>query len=123
MTKKELRQAVYDKYNGHCAYCGCEITLKEMQIDHIESKWHAELKGEEVDNTIENLMPACRQCNFYKGAMGIEKFRKQLTDTLLPNITKTFQWRLAEKYHLVEKHNTKAVKFYFEKEMMQHGNS
>lgn len=116
MTKKELRQAVYDKYNGHCAYCGCEITLKEMQIDHIESKWHAELRGEETDNSIENLMPACRQCNFYKGAMVIEKFRKALTDTLLPNITKSFQWRLAEKYHLVEKHNTEGVKFYFEKE-------
>ena len=29
MTKKVsngfIRQAVYSKYNGHCAYCGCEI--------------------------------------------------------------------------------------------------
>lgn len=27
---KKLRQEIYDKYNGHCAYCGCEIELKDM---------------------------------------------------------------------------------------------
>ena len=34
-TKSE-RQQIYDMFNGHCAYCGCEITLKQMQADHIE---------------------------------------------------------------------------------------
>ena len=28
------RKEVLEKYNGHCAYCGKEITLKEMQVDH-----------------------------------------------------------------------------------------
>jgi 5-methylcytosine-specific restriction endonuclease McrA len=32
------RQQIHQKYNGHCAYCGCEITPKEMQVDHIVSK-------------------------------------------------------------------------------------
>ena len=32
---KAMRQQVYDKYHGHCAYCGREITMKEMQVDHI----------------------------------------------------------------------------------------
>lgn len=31
MTKKVsngfIRKAVYEKYNGHCAYCGCEKSL------------------------------------------------------------------------------------------------
>ena len=27
---KNIRQAVYAKYNGHCAYCGCEIDYKDM---------------------------------------------------------------------------------------------
>lgn len=34
LTKAE-RQAVYDKMEGHCAYCGCEISLQTMQVDHI----------------------------------------------------------------------------------------
>lgn len=35
---KNVRQAVYAKYNGHCAYCGCEIDYKDMQVDHIKPK-------------------------------------------------------------------------------------
>ena len=31
---KSKREAVYRKYNGHCAYCGREIAYKDMQVDH-----------------------------------------------------------------------------------------
>lgn len=75
---KETRKAVYDKYNGHCAYCGCELTIPNMQIDHMESKYHAEMHGEEVNNSVENLMPSCRQCNFYKSESNLEGFRNKL---------------------------------------------
>lgn len=34
---KLVREKVYQKYNGHCAYCGCELQYKDMQVDHIES--------------------------------------------------------------------------------------
>lgn len=33
-----LRQSVYEKYEGHCAYCGEHIDYKDMQIDHINAK-------------------------------------------------------------------------------------
>ena len=36
--KKTTREIVYQKYGGKCAYCGNEITLKEMQVDHILPK-------------------------------------------------------------------------------------
>ena len=37
MAKKKIdREEVYNKCDGHCAYCGNEITIKQMQIDHIE---------------------------------------------------------------------------------------
>jgi len=32
-VKKEKRQAVYKKYNGHCAYCAKKIDYKDMQVD------------------------------------------------------------------------------------------
>lgn len=34
LTKDE-RMAVYKKTNGHCAYCGCELEYKDMQVDHV----------------------------------------------------------------------------------------
>lgn len=34
LTKDE-RMAIYKKTNGHCAYCGCELEYKDMQVDHV----------------------------------------------------------------------------------------
>lgn len=37
---KSVRKQVYAKYNGHCAYCGCEIPEKGFNVDHVErQKW------------------------------------------------------------------------------------
>ena len=104
---KSTRLKVYEKYNGHCAYCGCELALKEMQVDHIQSVyWY------DGANDIENYNPACRMCNFYKSTMSIESFRKQL-ETLPERLDKIFIYRLAKKYGIV-KEKCENVKFYFE---------
>lgn len=112
---KQNRQIVYAKYNGHCAYCGCELEYKDMQVDHIESVYHAERKGENTDDSIENYMPSCRMCNFYKGAGDIEYLRKRLTEELVRNMRKPFDYRMALKYGLIEEH-IKPIVFYFENE-------
>lgn len=105
---KAVRQKVYDKYNGHCAYCGCEIDYKDMQVDHIESVyWY---KGADE---FENFNPSCRMCNFYKSTMKIEDFREQLGH-LLERLKKVFIFRLAKKYGLI-KEIEKPIEFYFEK--------
>lgn len=31
---KKVREDVYKKYEGHCAYCGRKIAYKDMQVDH-----------------------------------------------------------------------------------------
>ena len=88
---KSVRQQVYDSMKGHCGYCGCNITYKEMQVDHIEAVYlhEEELNAGEAQqiNSIENYMPACRSCNFYKSTMSVEKFRKQL-ETLQERLEK-----------------------------------
>ena len=48
------RQQIYEKFGGRCAYCGCEITIKDMQADHVVP---LHLGGED---DISNLYPACR---------------------------------------------------------------
>lgn len=104
---KKIREQVYDKYNGHCAYCGKLLEYKDMQVDHVSPVY---LNGE--DN-INNYMPACRACNFYKSTMGIEDFREQLS-LIKTRLKKEFIYRLALQYELIEEIN-KDINFYFER--------
>lgn len=122
---KTKRTLVWEKYNHHCAYCGCELEYMDMQVDHIKSvyqhndlaehneKYSGNYLTQDELNEINNLMPACRMCNFYKGASDLENFRERLTSTLMENVRKPFDYRLAVKYGLI-KENIKPVKFYFE---------
>lgn len=112
---KNIRHQVYEKYDGHCAYCGCKLEYKDMQIDHIESVYLAGCLNKEVNDSIENYMPTCRMCNYYKGTATIEQFRNRLSDMLMRNVRLPFDYRLALKYGLI-KENIKPIKFYFEKE-------
>ncbi len=114
---KETRLSLYSKYNQRCAYCGNPITYKEMQIDHIKSVYvnsdiNQNMNKEELYDTT-NLLPSCRQCNFYKSTFDIETFRQRLTTTLIDNLRKQFNYRLALKYGLITE-NIKPVEFYFE---------
>lgn len=105
---KEQRKLVYQMYDGRCAYCGCELELKDMQVDHFNSVYAYDGKNE-----IENYMPSCRQCNFYKSTGTVEQFRQNLKETMLKGLKKTFQYRLLVKYDLIQE-NDKEIKFYFE---------
>lgn len=118
---KKVREMVYQKYGGHCAYCGCELEYKDMQVDHVVSVYRNDwrrlfsesyLSDEEL-NSFENYMPACRQCNFYKGTFDLESFRNNLSHMMMNNLKENFNYRLAVKYGLV-KENIKPVKFYYE---------
>ena len=114
---KKTRMMLYEKYNRKCAYCGCDLEYKDVQIDHIESVYantdfNQTMTDAEMYST-SNLLPSCRQCNFYKSSMDIETFRKRLTTTLMENLQKTFQYRLAIKYGLIEEH-LEPITFYFE---------
>ena len=121
---KKTRQEVYEKYEGHCAYCGKEINIKDMQVDHaipFAGEWYGRNRKEVADmiedgsiNDISNLMPACRSCNFYKGGGDIESFRYKIQVQLSVSCRSTFQTRLAIQYGMIEYHPWDG-KFYFEK--------
>lgn len=112
---KEVRKIVYEKYGGHCAYCGCELSLSEMQVDHIKSVYKSEYIGEEADDCLDNYMPSCRQCNFYKSTFDLETFRKRITDIMFQRLKEDFNYRLALKYGMIFETEQKPIVFYFEK--------
>lgn len=115
---KKDRLIIYKKYKGHCAYCGCKLEYKDMQVDHIKSVYtntdYKQLMTEEEMYSLDNYMPACRQCNFYKSTFDLETFRNRLTEVMMKNLQKEFTYKLALKYGLIVE-NIKPIQFYFEK--------
>ena len=113
---KQQREAVFNKYGGRCAYCGCELTLRTMQVDHIKAVYTSSLENNNVetqDDSFDNLNPSCRQCNFYKGTLDIEQFRNKIKTILYRTFQSTFQAKLAKKLGMMKV--TQFDKFYFEK--------
>ena len=107
---KSIRQAVYKKCNGHCAYCGCILEYKNMQVDHL-----IPLEGwnEQGEDTFENMMPSCRSCNRYKSRFTLEEFRSMVAampDTLMRDSN---TYKNAVRFGLVIP-NKKPIVFYFE---------
>lgn len=105
------RMAVYQKFGGHCAYCGIEIRFEEMQCDHV-----VPLEGwsERGADSLENMFPACKSCNHYKRANSLEGWRKVLESMPHTLNRDSYTYRQAVRFGLV-KPTPKSVVFYFEK--------
>jgi len=116
MTKAERFQ-VYNKYNGHCAYCGREIEFKDMQVDHIDPQRLYIDKN--VADRIENLNPACRRCNHYKRAHSLEVYR-ELIRKLHTKVLDNYICKVAEDYGIIKVEPWDGV-FYFEMEVTKDG--
>lgn len=109
---KKTRELVFSKYNGHCAYCGCEITQKEMQVDHFIP--HTNHGGED---TLDNFMPSCALCNRVKSSLTIEEFKEDIRHRGAIHRKRKKKImadsdKIAITYGLAEQ--DKEIKFYFE---------
>ena len=106
---KNMREKLYFKYLGHCAYCGQPIDYKDMQVDHFAPVY---LFGDNIK--LENLKCACRSCNHYKSTYTLAKFREQLS--LIPSRLErdSVSYKIAKRYGLI-KESEESIIFYFEK--------
>lgn len=112
MINKEKRKSVFDKCKGHCAYCGCEITIKNFQVDHIWPQ-HLSHRHKDLDpDRLENLNPSCRKCNKFKTGMRLEEFRSEL-QLQVERLRKVSQFDRALRYGQV-KITESPIVFYFE---------
>ncbi len=105
---KAVRSEVYAKTNGRCAYCGCEITMRAMQVDHV---FPVSMGG---TDDARNLLPACRSCNYYKGAETLSIFRRAIERW--PDVLRrdSVTYRNAVRFGMVEP-KPHSVVFYFER--------
>ena len=115
----DKKLSIYNKYGGKCAYCGCEISLDNFNIDHVISKCEYESDRHRFPSPFkiegfDNLTPACCSCNNFKRAHTLSVFRSEIEQQIrrLRRYHPTF--RLAERYGLLSCIDKKIV-FYFEK--------
>lgn len=115
------RQEVYNKCNGHCAYCGKDITFKQMQVDHKEPlfrnstdkelEWYKRTRG---TDEMDNLLPSCARCNRWKSTYTIEEFRKEISLQIQRLNNYSSNYRMVKDYNLIQETNNTVV-FYYEK--------
>lgn len=89
MNKRRLneKKRVLALTDGHCYYCGCEITMEDFHIVHFQA-WSIKHRNSG------NRVPACSDCNYIKSNHTPKSFKKILKGYRTGNI----QVRLMDKY-------------------------
>ena len=115
---KKQRELIYNKYNGHCSYCGKKIAYKDMQVDHQIPQRRATARAgrgrvpiEKVEN-FDNYYCSCRRCNLHKRAVSLETYRRYVEE-IPEKLLATFIYKAGLDYKLIEVKPRK-IKFYFE---------
>jgi len=109
---KAQREIVFNKYAGKCAYCGCDLTGK-WHADHIEPVWRNRSDTRNDLHILENINPACAQCNISKSIFSLEDWRERLR-THLDSLNKYHTvYRLVKAFGLIEE-TKRPIVFYFE---------
>ena len=114
MTKTE-RAKIKDMYSGRCAYCAGELKGNSWHVDHVKPIYRGwRVKPESAgEDTVGNMMPACKRCNLRKSTLSVEQFRSEIEKQTERLKKFSSQYRLALDYGTVEE-TFKPVVFYFE---------
>ncbi|MBA3675604.1 MAG: hypothetical protein H0W75_11740 [Chitinophagaceae bacterium] len=126
MTPKEKakqRQIIFDKYNGKCAYCGCNLIKgwHTSPIQPIEIKVGEDGSMIEENNTISNIVGACVNCAMSKTHIGmngrtehltIENFKKAILQSF-DMMKETPYYKRAIKFGLITESDI-PLRFHFE---------
>lgn len=83
---KVKNRDVWLKTDGRCWFCGVRLTKPNNERDitpEEKRRWytvdHATPRSRGGDNAIDNLLPACNDCNGKKCDMTVEEYRVYLT--------------------------------------------
>ncbi len=83
------RQAVYEKTQGRCAYCGEVLNSFSFPIDHIHPK------SRMGDNSISNSFASCKMCNTRKKNKTAEEFKLWIVNRIahdIDHLQETLDW-------------------------------
>jgi len=113
-----LRIEIHKKYGGRCAYCGEEIEVEKMHVDHFRPlyrKWDNRPRPSHAgEDTPDNMMPSCRICNSLKAVYTIDEFRAEIEAQVARARSRSSNFRVAEKYGQIQDVSFPVV-FWFER--------
>ncbi|ADO70301.1 HNH endonuclease [Stigmatella aurantiaca] len=70
MLSNEVVEAVYDKCDGKCRYCGKKLSFSNYGLYGARGSWQIDYSRSRMNggtNHMNNLFPACIPCNQEKG--------------------------------------------------------
>ncbi|MEI7341412.1 HNH endonuclease [Pectobacterium brasiliense] len=128
---KKQRAELRMKFGGRCAYCGCELPENGWHADHVEPiyrgrdfnravtddgkfEFTSRVAEREALDVAENMAPACKQCNLFKGGHTVESFREQITHQTERARAYSVNFRTAERFGQIQITPSPIV-FWFEK--------
>jgi 5-methylcytosine-specific restriction endonuclease McrA len=119
--KVALKIRLYNKTNGCCAYCGCELHNGNFQIDHIipkrrgsNSQYHSNYNKEKGSDNENNLIACCGSCNSSKSDLDLEDFRERVLDRIKRLNDYSTEYNIAKRFGLIKELDIPII-FYFEK--------
>jgi 5-methylcytosine-specific restriction endonuclease McrA len=120
-SKPTIRMLIFNKYKGHCAYCGCKLNPKHFSVDHIEPKFrnysNLELSKMSLirgEDKLENLNPCCSGCNSSKSSFSLEKWREEINTKFTRLMKYEPSFNLLVRLNILPTKGKKWL-FYFEK--------
>jgi len=113
------RALVRAKYDGCCAYCGCDLP-ERWHVDHLKPvrrRTHRRTDQREMRiparHRLDNCMPSCPPCNIDKHARSLEQWRDWLS-AHLRSLQRQPNYRLVRAHGMVTE-TERPVVFYFER--------
>ena len=116
------RKEVFDKYDGHCAYCGCKLSINNFAVDHIDPifrgytekqlGWYNRERGKD---SMENYNPCCKSCNSSKSTFTIEQWRKEISMKFDRIKRDCSSYSMLLRFGFIEEKRDK-ITFYFERD-------
>lgn len=126
-VSKKDREIIFAKYDGKCAYCGCELqkgwhvdeilpVIRNFKYDHDKQQFKHDGTCEHPERFhIDNQNPACASCNINKHSMSLEEFRNSIGGYMKHLNQVSTQYKIAKRYGLVQETDIEVI-FYFEKQ-------
>src|SRR5215469_17939277 len=72
-----IKKNLPDSGTWKCTYCGGELTMNILTLDHKLSR----SRRPDLRYDLDNLVPACWECNTAKGSLSFEEYIEKISTT------------------------------------------